>query len=146
MFLSPAASRLVQADDRPPLWELAATAISRRHNRRRDHLITLAGGPLLVQCKPIEDADQIIGALMWIRTTLTPTAGGDDLIDSRWRDMSHAEQAVAEQVADGLTNREVAINLLISPHTVDYHLRQIFRRFGLQSRVELARMMMARDL
>jgi DNA-binding CsgD family transcriptional regulator len=120
--------------------------MSRPHNRRHDHLITLANGPLLVQCKPIEDADQVIGALMRIRSTLTPKEGGDDLVDSRWRDMSPAEQAVAEQVAGGLTNREVAVNLFISPHTVDYHLGQIFRKFGLQSRVELARIVMARDL
>jgi transcriptional regulator of acetoin/glycerol metabolism/DNA-binding CsgD family transcriptional regulator len=146
MFLSPAASRLVHDVDRPPLWELAATAMSQHHNRRQDHLITLADGPMLVvRCKPIEDADQVIGALMWIRGTLTPDAARRDLIESRWPDMSDAEQAVAEQVADGLTNREVAANLFISPHTVDYHLRQVFRKFGLRSRVELARLMMARE-
>jgi len=47
---------------------------------------------------------------------------------------------VAELVTDGLTNRGVGAQLFLSPHTVDFHLRQIYRRLGVRSRVELARL------
>jgi hypothetical protein len=47
---------------------------------------------------------------------------------------------VAELVVDGLTNRGVGARLFLSPHTVDFHLRQIYRRLGVRSRVELARL------
>jgi DNA-binding NarL/FixJ family response regulator len=44
---------------------------------------------------------------------------------------------VAEQVAQGLTNREAAAHLYLSPHTIDYHLRQVFQKLDVRSRVEL---------
>jgi DNA-binding CsgD family transcriptional regulator len=37
------------------------------------------------------------------------------------------------------TNREVAERLFVSPHTVNSHLRHVFSKLGITSRVELAR-------
>jgi DNA-binding CsgD family transcriptional regulator len=54
--------------------------------------------------------------------------------------LTAAERRVADLVSEGLTNREAASLLVVSPHTVDYHLRQIFRKLQIQSRVELARL------
>jgi DNA-binding CsgD family transcriptional regulator len=53
--------------------------------------------------------------------------------------LTPAERRVADLAAFGLTNREVASDLNLSPHTVDYHLRQIYRKLGITSRVRLAR-------
>lgn len=53
---------------------------------------------------------------------------------------AHAELAVAELVAEGLTNREVAEQLFVSPHTVNSHLRHVFAKLGINSRLELARL------
>jgi DNA-binding NarL/FixJ family response regulator len=52
--------------------------------------------------------------------------------------LSQAELRVADAVAGGLTNREVAATLLISVKTVDFHLQQIYRKIGVRSRTELA--------
>jgi DNA-binding NarL/FixJ family response regulator len=46
--------------------------------------------------------------------------------------------AIAKEVAKGLTNREVADALGVSPKTIDAHLVRIYRRAGLRSRTELA--------
>jgi DNA-binding CsgD family transcriptional regulator len=47
---------------------------------------------------------------------------------------------VADLVASGLTNRQAAQRLFLPPHTIDFHLRQIYRRLEIRSRVELARL------
>jgi DNA-binding CsgD family transcriptional regulator len=60
-----------------------------------------------------------------------------------WAALTTSELAVARLVADGLTNREVADRLFLSPHTVSSHLRHVFTKLGINSRVELARL--ARD-
>ena len=60
-----------------------------------------------------------------------------------WGAMTAAELAVARLVAEGLTNKEVADQLFVSPHTVNSHLRHVFSKLGITSRVELARV--ARD-
>ncbi|MFC5814968.1 helix-turn-helix transcriptional regulator [Nonomuraea harbinensis] len=56
-----------------------------------------------------------------------------------WAALTPSELRVARLVARGLTNREVAAELFVSPHTVDSHLRHAFAKLGVNSRVELAR-------
>ena len=51
------------------------------------------------------------------------------------------ERQVAELVAAGQTNREVAETLFMSPHTVEAHLTRIYRSLGVRGRTELARAM-----
>ncbi|MFC8311484.1 LuxR C-terminal-related transcriptional regulator [Streptomyces olivaceus] len=46
---------------------------------------------------------------------------------------------IARHVAEGATNREVALTLAVSTRTVDYHLRRVFAALGVRSRLELAR-------
>lgn len=47
---------------------------------------------------------------------------------------------IARRVAEGATNREVALSLSVSTRTVDYHLRNVFATLGVRSRVELVRL------
>jgi DNA-binding CsgD family transcriptional regulator len=52
--------------------------------------------------------------------------------------LSDVEIEIAGLVACGLTNRQVGERVFLSRHTVDSHLRHIFRKLGINSRVELA--------
>jgi DNA-binding CsgD family transcriptional regulator len=58
---------------------------------------------------------------------------------SGWAGLSQTQRAVARMVSDALTNQQIAHRLSLSPHTVNYHLRQIFHKLGINSRVQLAR-------
>jgi len=51
------------------------------------------------------------------------------------------QRQIAELVASGATNREIAAALFVSTRTVDYHVRNILARLGLRSRIDLARLL-----
>ena len=52
--------------------------------------------------------------------------------------LSETEQQVAELVATGLTNREVAARLFLSVATIESNLRRTYRKLGVRSRTELS--------
>ena len=66
--------------------------------------------------------------------------------DRGWAGMTDSELAVARLVAQGLSNREAAERLFVSPHTVSSHLRHVFAKLGVNSRVELTRLAGQLDL
>lgn len=53
--------------------------------------------------------------------------------------MTGQQLRIAELVAEGATNREIAARMFLSTRTVDHHLRNVFHRLGIRSRTELAR-------
>ena len=67
------------------------------------------------------------------------SAGTGDKAGAGWQSLTATERSVARLVAGGLNNNQIAARMYISPHTVAHHLRQAFRRLGITSRVELAR-------
>lgn len=52
--------------------------------------------------------------------------------------MSPREGEVAELAATGLTNREIAATLYLSPRTVEQHVARAMRKLGIASRQGLA--------
>lgn len=56
-----------------------------------------------------------------------------------WQALTPAEQRVAALVAEGATNRQAAERLFLSPATVGTHVMNAFKKLGVNSRVELAR-------
>ena len=54
-------------------------------------------------------------------------------------ELTPTERRVAELVAEGMTNQDVAAALFVSPRTVEFHLRNVFRKLDVRTRGELAR-------
>ena len=52
---------------------------------------------------------------------------------------------IARMAAEGATNREIAVRLALSHRTIDHHLRGVFNRLGIRSRIELVRLIAQAD-
>jgi DNA-binding CsgD family transcriptional regulator len=147
-----AAARLLPAADGSRLWDFVSGNLS--IPGAITPLFTLADGSAVgLSLEAILDGKQVVGALVRFDVLshdapssrrshgskpLRPTFG--------WESLTEAEYSVTELVAGGLTNREVAARLFLSPHTVDSHLRHIFRKLDINSRVDLVRMVTARSM
>lgn len=83
--------------------------------------------------------DQVRPPIALVRGTLARPVPPHATTRLRWRTLTDPERDIARLVGAGLTNRQVAKQLFLSPHTVNYHLRVIFRKLDIRSRVELAR-------
>jgi DNA-binding CsgD family transcriptional regulator len=57
-----------------------------------------------------------------------------------WGSLTDTERTITDLVAQGLSNRQVASRVFLSAHTVAFHLRHVFWKLGVTSRVQLARM------
>jgi DNA-binding CsgD family transcriptional regulator len=142
-----AAARLLPAADRARLWSFVSRDLT------LPPAFTLADGRLVdVSFKAISDNGKAVGALVSFGSSVRasrascPSTAEQLLPVVGWDSLTAPEHSVAELVADGLTNREVASRLFLSPYTVDSHLRRIFRKLNLNSRVDLMRLTMSRDV
>jgi DNA-binding CsgD family transcriptional regulator len=89
------------------------------------------------------DAARVRGRL---RHAATRPSGRDGRPVRGWASLTETEGRVAELVASGLTNPKVGERVYLSRHTIDFHLRQIYRKLEIHSRVELARLVARREL
>jgi DNA-binding NarL/FixJ family response regulator len=82
---------------------------------------------------------------LWVQRATAELAATGETARPRRRTseepLTSQETRVAILVGQGLTNREVAAALFVSPKTVEYHLSNVYRKRGLRSRSELARAM-----
>jgi DNA-binding CsgD family transcriptional regulator len=62
--------------------------------------------------------------------------------DNGWEALTDAERRVALLIADGHTNRSAAEELVLSPSTISTHLRAVFSKLDVHSRVQLARVVL----
>jgi DNA-binding CsgD family transcriptional regulator len=63
-----------------------------------------------------------------------------------WAGLTPSELKVVTLTARGLTNRDVATRLFVSPHTVSMHLRHVYTKLGINSRAELTRVALAHEV
>ncbi|MFE5793282.1 LuxR C-terminal-related transcriptional regulator [Streptomyces sp. NPDC056503] len=75
----------------------------------------------------------------------TGAAGGRPAEPSALAELTPQQQRIARLVAAGATNQEVAVRLSLSPRTVDHHLRGVYARLQLRSRVELSALVSESD-
>jgi DNA-binding CsgD family transcriptional regulator/tetratricopeptide (TPR) repeat protein len=59
-----------------------------------------------------------------------------------WLSLTDTELTVAVLIAEGLTNAQAAARVFLSRHTIDFHLRKVFRKLGVRSRSELTRLVL----
>ena len=85
-----------------------------------------------------------LGTPLWAEQTRAELAriggrapSGDELTEN--------ERRIAELVAEGRTNREVAAALFLTEHSVETALTRVYRKLGVRSRAELARLLAAKS-
>ncbi|WP_371622920.1 LuxR C-terminal-related transcriptional regulator [Streptomyces sp. NBC_01116] len=111
----------------------------RRRRRTRE-----ARGPLrdalvaFQRCSARAWADRAAGEL---RAAGEPVGASRSTAGGPLAALTPQQQRIARCVAEGATNREVAVRLSLSPRTVDHHLRNVFAALGVRSRTELARLL-----
>jgi DNA-binding CsgD family transcriptional regulator len=81
-------------------------------------------------------AFESVGAKPWV--VHTRRLLGVDGTTTEAAPLTRQERQVATLVGQGATNREAAEQLFLSPRTIDFHLRNIYKKVGVRSRTELA--------
>lgn len=81
-----------------------------------------------------------LGTPLWAERARTEL-GRANVGPHRDATLTPSEERVAELAASGMTNREVAAALFISPKTVEANLARVYRKLGIKSRAALGRRM-----
>jgi len=158
MITNVGASELLQPGDRRLLWEHVTRAPG-RCARPSTMLVLSNGVTVTVRSQSVVSQSEAVGAVLHLcverpgrersataRVAVAEAAESsgegrplDPSLMAGWKELTDAERTVAELVARGMTNKQAGRRMFSSRHTVDYHLRGVFKKLGVNSRVELAR-------
>ena len=119
----------------PMPFELARTQLLVGQLQRRQRQRDAASATLAQALATFE----VVGAPLWAeraRAELKRVSG-----IRTHAQLTASEQRVAELAATGITNREMAAKLFISPKTVEANLSRIYRKLNIRSRAQLGRIM-----
>ena len=119
------------------LFETARTRLLHGQRLRRSRRRADAREPL----RDALEAFERLGAVPWAdraaeeldATGATVVRRGASALDA----LSPRERQIVALVTEGLTTRETALRLFLSPKTVEYHLRNVYARLGITSRAGL---------
>lgn len=95
-------------------------------------------GAFLSDVDAAYDAFCALGARPWAERTAAMVGGRESVTTSPLDVLTKAELRVAAAVSRGLSNRDAADSLFLSPKTIDAHLQRIYRKLDVTSRTELA--------
>jgi len=128
-------------DELPMPFERARTLLCFGERLRRARQRADARAPL----KEALETFERLGARGWAERTRTELrATGEQQArrtETAAEQLTPHELQIAVLVAQGMTNREAASALFLSPKTIEYHLGQIYRKLDVRGRAQLARLM-----
>jgi DNA-binding CsgD family transcriptional regulator len=150
---------LLKGDGAEPLYRDAIDQLARSGNRTelaRGHL--LFGEWLRGQGRPHEARDRL-----WMAEAIFAEIGMEAFAERARRelvttgakprvhpteprtDLTPQEEQIARLARDGLTNAQIGAELFLSPRTVEWHLRRVFGKLGIDSRGALGAVLSAED-
>jgi DNA-binding CsgD family transcriptional regulator len=127
-----------------PAWfeDLLASGRSSGHTSFASiELADVRGRRVTVQVRtvaPVADPALLVSYLRLVSVDAAPAASCVTALTPR-------EREVAELVAAGLRDAEIATQIYLSPFTVKGHLKSVYRKLGVASRVELTRLLLSRE-
>jgi DNA-binding CsgD family transcriptional regulator len=149
LLANAAAARLVSDQDRAVVWKWVTSAPERLARSTRE--LRLRARMFTATFEPVVVAGDMIGAVVHLKDFRAPSSAGSSArgparprLTFGWDSLRASELGIAALVAEGFTNREIGARLFVSPHTVDSHLRQIYRKLSITSRIELTRLVLER--
>ncbi|MEU4312187.1 AAA family ATPase [Nocardia sp. NPDC024068] len=134
------ALELHEQTDQP--FETARTQLLFGRHLRRSRRKFEARAPLNAALETF----QTLGAELWADRTREELRATGIRIQPRAATstvkLTPQEARIAEAVADGYTNRDIAAQMFLSTRTIDYHLRKMYQKAGVNSRAELTRVLL----
>lgn len=128
-----AAEQALTEHDRLPMpFERARTVLVLGQLQRRQRRRAVAVATLQEALAAFE----ALGTPLWAEQARRALGRIDERSD-RGAVLTASERRIAELVASGMSNREVAAKLFVSAKTVEVHLSRIYRKLGIRSRAEL---------
>lgn len=127
------------------LWQQLKESVSQQnadneHNASHHEILAEVQKLALVQGR---DEEEVVISLL--RQALK-SRHRSSRIHRCWESLSQREKEVAALVCSGLTGRQVAARLVLSPETIKTHVRHILRKFDLNSRQDLRNLLADWDL
>ncbi|MGA7050009.1 MAG: helix-turn-helix transcriptional regulator, partial [Mycobacterium sp.] len=107
--------------------QLLSGQLQRRQRRREAASATL---------REVRDTFEQLGTTVWAERAKTELARG---VSGQGRDpgLTATEERVADLAVLGMTNRDIAAAIFVSPKTVEVNLSRIYRKLTIRSRAEL---------